>query len=96
LWQGVEFTDESFEVYNHFQEAVVEGYSVSDGNEINAPVFLALGRYDYAVPYTLWDEVREHIPNLEYHLFERSGHYPMLEEGTLFDEKLIEWIKRTE
>jgi proline iminopeptidase len=96
LWQGVEFSDESFDVYNHLLEVVVEGYSVTEGHEISTPVFLALGRYDYVIPYTLWNDVRENIPNLDYHLFERSGHYPMLEEETLFDEKLIEWIKRTE
>jgi proline iminopeptidase len=96
LWQGVEFSDESFNVYDHFMDVVVEGYSVTEGHEIGTPVFLAVGRYDYAVPYTLWNDVRENIPNLDYHLFERSGHYPMLEEQALFDEKLIEWIRRTE
>lgn len=96
LWQGVEFSDESFEVYNHFQEVVVEGYSVTDGHEISTPVFLALGRYDYVIPYTLWNDVRENIPNLDYYLFERSGHFPMLEEQALFDEKLIAWIKGAE
>jgi proline iminopeptidase len=96
LWQGMEFSDESFEVYNHFLEVVVEGYSVTEGNEISTPVFLALGRSDYAVPYTLWNDVQQNIPNLDYHLFERSGHYPMLEEQALFDEKLIAWVKGAE
>jgi proline iminopeptidase len=96
LWQGVEFSDESFDLSSHFMDVVVEGYSVTEGHEIGTPVFLAVGRYDYAVPYTLWNDVRENIPNLDYHLFERSGHYPMLEEQALFDEKLIAWIKRNE
>jgi proline iminopeptidase len=96
LWQGVEFSDESIDVYNHLLEVVVEGYSVTEGDEISTPVFLALGRYDYVIPYTLWDDVRENIPNLDYHLFERSGHHPMLEEQALFDQKLIAWIKGAE
>jgi pimeloyl-ACP methyl ester carboxylesterase len=29
-----------------------------------------------------------------YNLFEKSGHFPMVEEQELFDKKLIEWIKR--
>jgi len=33
------------------------------------------------------------LPNLSYNLFEKSGHYPMLEEQELFDEKLIKLIE---
>ncbi len=61
---------------------------------IEAPVFLALGRHDYVVPYYLWDDDKAKIPNLSYHLFERSGHFPMFEEQELFDRKLVEWIGR--
>lgn len=58
------------------------------------PVFLALGRSDYLVPYHTWDGRKDSFPNLSYHLFEKSGHYPMLEEPALFDKKLIEWVKK--
>lgn len=58
------------------------------------PVFLALGRSDYLVPYHTWDGRRDSFPNLSYHLFEKSGHYPMFEEPALFDKKLIEWVKK--
>lgn len=57
------------------------------------PVFLALGRYDYLVPYHTWDGRKDSFPNLSYNLFEKSGHYPMFEEPALFDQKLIEWMK---
>ncbi len=63
-------------------------------SSIEAPVFLALGRHDYVVPHFLWDNDRRRIRNLSYHVFERSGHFPMLEEQALFDEKLIEFIER--
>lgn len=61
---------------------------------VQAPVFLALGRYDYALPYRLWDERKQALPHLSYHLFERSGHWPMLEESALFNQKLIAWLKQ--
>lgn len=57
------------------------------------PVFLALGRYDYLVPYHTWDGRKDSFPNLSYNLFEKSGHYAMFEEPALFDQKLIEWMK---
>jgi proline iminopeptidase len=60
--------------------------------EIEAPVFLALGRYDFTVPYIMWEGEKDRFPNLFYHLFERSGHFPMLEEHELFDQALIEFL----
>ena len=43
----------------------------------------------------VWDDRREMIQDLSYNLFERSGHFPMVEEQELFDQKLVEWIDRT-
>lgn len=60
---------------------------------VTRPVFVALGRHDYGVPYYVWDKRKDSFPNLSYNLFEKSGHYPMLEEQVLFDKKLIEWMK---
>jgi len=88
------------EAFEHFKDHVFE-VLVADYDprgsfpEIVAPVFLALGRYDYMVPYTLWDDARELLPNLSYNLFEKSGHFPMLEEQELFDRTLIEWLERS-
>ena len=59
----------------------------------NVPKFLALGRYDYNIPYREWDSARKATPHLTYHLFERSGHFPMIEESALFDDRLINWVK---
>jgi proline iminopeptidase len=57
------------------------------------PIFLALGRYDYLLPYNTWDGRKDSFPNLSYNLFEKSGHYPMFEEPALFEKKLIAWMK---
>ena len=69
------------------------GYDLAKGPPIEPPVFLAIGRSDYIVPFHLWDAERSKIPNLSYHLFERSGHYPMLEEAERFDELLLAWMQ---
>jgi proline iminopeptidase len=58
------------------------------------PIFLALGRYDYLVPYHRWDGRKDSFPKLSYNLFEKSGHYPMFDEAALFQKKLIEWMKQ--
>ena len=67
-------------------------YDFTQGDEITTPVFLALGKYNFIGPCYLWDDYKDKLPNLSYNLFEKSGHYPMLEEQELFDKKLIEWI----
>ena len=61
--------------------------------QITAPALIALGRYDYDVPYTQWDERKDALPHHTYVLFERSGHTPPLEESARFDQTLIEWAR---
>jgi len=75
-----------FEIFKNYDIAKRPG-------RVATPVFLALGRYDYLCPYFLWDDRKDVLPNLSYNLFEKSGHFPMVEEQELFDKKLIEWIK---
>jgi len=79
--------------WNHFFGVVMADYDVGQGDQITTPIFLALGMYDYVVPYYLWVEEKGKLLNLFIHIFEKSGHYPMLEEQALFDSLLIDWIK---
>ena len=67
----------------------------SQFREIKAPVFIANGRYDYWVPPKLWEAEKGILPNLTFHLFQKSGHWPMLEEQARFDQELIAWLHRT-
>lgn len=60
--------------------------------KIKTKIFVAMGRYDYAVPYFHWLELSKKMPNLTLHIFEKSAHYPMLEEQDLFDRKIVEWL----
>ncbi len=62
---------------------------------LQAPIFLAQGRYDYVVPYTLWDGVAEKLPSATLQIFERSGHQPFFEEPKRFAEVVTEWMARS-
>lgn len=78
----------------HLSNVIFKDYDIAKRpGRVETPVFLAIGRYDYLCPYFLWDDRRDVIPNLSYNLFEKSGHFPMVEEQELFDKKLIDWIK---
>jgi proline iminopeptidase len=76
----------------HFVDTILGNYRITGGNTITIPVFLVLGRYDYQVPHILWDEYHDFFPTFTFHLFKQSGHFPMVEEATLFNQKLLEWM----
>jgi len=82
------------EVTQHLFNNVFKNYNMFNPVvNIPIPVFLALGKYDYVIPYTLWKKKYESIPNFNYVLFEKSGHTPQLEESELFDKALVNWLK---
>ncbi len=94
LFNPIEFDSPTF---NHFLSVILKDYDIGKTlRQVEAPIFLALGRYDYLVPHILWDKPRDGVANLASHLFERSGHYPMMEQSELFDSKLRAWLGSTD
>lgn len=92
LWRGVPVNMDIITVFRNF---FANGYRLRWHPErLKAPVLVVMGRYDYAVPPTLWDDVQAQLRNLTLHVFERSGHTPQLEEPELFDRVLLGWIRR--
>lgn len=81
------------EVFDQVLSVIFADHDIAKGDPIATPVFLSLGRHDYVVPYYLWDDQKDKITDLSYNLFEKSGHWAMLEEQALFDSLLIDWIK---
>ena len=93
LWEGIKL---NWEVWNHFISVIMKDYHIAHRlRRVTVPVFSALGRYDYGVPFYLWRDTNENFPILSYNLFEKSGHYPHFEESALFNRNLIDWIKST-
>lgn len=93
IWEGLEL---NMELFDYFYSEIIRGKDITQKIlKINLPMFLVMGRYDYVAPYILWEDLIDEIPNLNYQLFEKSGHWPMFEEQKLFDSRLIEWITET-
>ena len=83
----------NFDLVMHLFGELFANYTMFKGEEHpNVPTFLAIGKSDYVVPYTLWEGKYDTLPNLTIVYFERSGHTPQLEESDLFDKRLLEWI----
>jgi len=92
LFAGAMFNPRVFE---HVLGTLTAGWSVlADRESLRVPVLLAHGRYDYAVPFTMWDGIVDQLPNAHLHLFERSGHQPPFEEPVRFAEVVLAWISR--
>jgi len=90
-----EVVESNQDIARHLFQVIFKDYDIAKRpGRVETPVFLAIGRYDYLCPYFIWDDRKDVLPNLSYNLFEKSGHFPMVEEQELFDKKLIEWIKR--
>jgi len=61
---------------------------------IQAPVLIVAGKRDPVVPVEAAEAVRAEIPKSELVVFEKSGHYPMLEEPAKFKAVLEEFLRR--
>jgi len=81
------------QVFAHLMRALTPAWDISvDASALRVPIFLAQGRYDYIVPYTLWQGIPETLPDATLHLFERSGHQPFFEEPESFTSAVAGWM----
>jgi proline iminopeptidase len=93
LFAEAEFKPQLFE---HILGRLTSTWNVSIGREeLRVPILLAHGRYDYAIPYTMWNGITETLPDATLHLFERSGHQTFFEEPERFAEVVRAWMVRT-
>jgi len=77
----------------HIMGRLTPAWSVSVGSSsLGVPILVALGRYDYTVPYVLWDGIADALPNATVQIFEQSGHQPFFEEPDRFAETLSSWM----
>lgn len=95
MWEGV-FTN--MPIMDHlWGEALARLNLIDSLKEVDIPVFIGLGRYDYLVsPISLWDAVDGSQANVRKVIFEHSGHNPMFEEPELFNTVLTDWIQETD
>jgi proline iminopeptidase len=90
LFEGV--TVNMYKGINNFIKSFYTYDMKNNIQKVSMPVLLLVGRYDFNNPYYLWNDFKSKFYNLEYHLFEKSGHFPMLEEPKLFNQTLTKFI----
>lgn len=79
------------EGWNHFLSIMSE-YDI-ERTRIETPVFLSLSKFDFMVPEIMWRDYINKLPTLTIYNFEKSGHFPHVEEQELFDKQLLKWLK---
>ncbi|MBF9233247.1 alpha/beta fold hydrolase [Microvirga alba] len=91
LWSGVHV---NMDMFDTLWGEVFRDIDVTKGlDDLDIPVFIALGRFDYLVaPYHAWEPYRQSFRDLTVRVFDRSGHTPQLEESAAFDAELLRWI----
>ena len=83
------------ELTQHLFTVVFKDYNMFDpAKTISVPVWVGLGKYDYVIPYTLWQANYPSMPDFSLFLFEKSGHTPQLEEPLIFNEQLVAWLNQ--
>jgi proline iminopeptidase len=95
LWAGHD--DFSWELYQRFWGPGGQSATFDlDGSfpRIVALVFIAHGVFDFSVPPTVWVGIKDQLPSQTYHAFERSGHYPQMEERATFSGAVAAWLLR--
>jgi len=64
--------------------------------KIAAPVFIANGVFDFVAPPYAWAGELDKLSKATYRSFERSGHYPQLDERAAFHDAVAGWLGAVE
>lgn len=93
LWESITVNTD---MVDHVWGKLFAEIDITRGLEhFDSPVFLALGRYDFSVPpISIWEDFKPKFKNLTIRVFEKSAHYPQLEEPELFDRELLAWMSQ--
>ena len=59
---------------------------------LNFPVLVIHGEAD-AIPPNSIKRLKENLPNAQLEVFQRSGHFPFVEESVLYNEKVKAFFK---
>ncbi|MBK9389490.1 MAG: alpha/beta hydrolase [Bacteroidetes bacterium] len=89
LWEDMTLNTDL--LYHIYSSVFNDYYMFREERKVPAPTFVALGRYDYIDPPTLWYG-HDDIKDLTIKIFDRSGHTPQLEEPEQFNNEILMWL----
>lgn len=81
-------------IRNNMLGSFMESYK--SVGKMDKPVSIFWGRNDMTVPFEHSHDLREAMPNAEFHVIEECGHIPHYEKPDVFNPILLEFLKRHE
>ena len=89
LWDGITAPPA---LTDHLYGTLAPGWDAATVlREIDVPVFVALGRWDYRVPYLSWLRGVADLAGVTVHVFDQSAHWVPLEEPDEFASRIAEF-----
>jgi proline iminopeptidase len=90
LWEGVTAPPP---LVNHLYGTLAPEWDAATVlRDIEAPVFVALGRWDYRVPYLSWLRHVDGLAGVTVQVFERSAHWVPIEQPHEFAESISNFV----
>ena len=90
LWEDMVVNND---LISHLFGTIFLGYDMFENmNKLDVPVLLVLGKHDYVIPPTIWQDSYDSLTDFTRILLEKSGHTPQLEDPAAFDKILLEWV----
>lgn len=84
----------SVDAFNHFQFKCLPHFNVSSVlSQVSAPTLVLAGRHDWITPVGQAQRLAEGIPKAQLKIFERSGHFPFIEENDDLIRGVIRWCQ---
>ena len=81
--------------FEEHQEKMLSTYNtIPSLHEIGCPTLLLVGSDDFICPPSQAQRMHAHIPQSHLAVFEQSGHFPWIEEPTLFMQTVKEWLEK--
>ena len=80
------------EDWNHFYSIMLDLEYDIERAQTETPVFLSLSKFDFMVPEFMWDDYHGKLKTYTIVRFEKSSHFPHVEDQELFDKLLLDWI----
>ena len=90
LWDGI---SASPALLNRLYNELAPGWDASATlSHVQAPTLVALGRFDYRVPYPSWLAIADRVPAVTVEMFNRSGHWAPIEEPDQFATSVAQFL----
>jgi proline iminopeptidase len=91
FWKGIEI---NMAFLSHYGGTLMKDFDHSERyQEIEAPILVLTGKYDFGASYYLWEKYESSIPDFTLKVYEHAGHNPFMEYPEEFARDVLEWVR---